>query len=54
LRNRLAHHKPIFDRKPNAEFQNIVVLSGWMCPSTAWLLRRLATVAQTINRKPSC
>ena len=28
LRNRLAHHKPIFDRKPNAEFQNIVVLSG--------------------------
>ena len=54
LRNRLAHHKPIFDRGPGADFVNIVELTGWMCPQTAWMLGRLARVRQTINSKPAC
>jgi hypothetical protein len=38
LRNRIAHHEPIFTRHLEADFQSIVNVTGWICPSTAaWI-----------------
>ncbi len=34
LRNRIAHHEPIFPRHLNADYQNILTVTGWICPST--------------------
>jgi hypothetical protein len=52
LRNRIAHHKPIFDRAPNVEYQNLLTLISWVCPETYWLATSLSTVHQTISAKP--
>lgn len=52
LRNRLAHHKPIFDRGPSIEYLNMLQIVSWICPDTAWLMRHLSRVAQTINSRP--
>lgn len=52
-RNRIAHHKPIFDRGPAAEYQNLLELIGWVCPETQWFARTLSRVQQTINERPS-
>lgn len=34
LRNRIAHHEPIFTRHLEADYQNILAVTGWICPST--------------------
>lgn len=53
LRNRLAHHKPIFDRSPSAEFQNILTLVSWVCDETHWFIKTISNVAQTVNARPT-
>jgi hypothetical protein len=54
FRNRIAHHKPIFDRSPTAEYQNILDLLSWVCADTRWFVVTTASVAQTISAKPVC
>jgi hypothetical protein len=51
-RNRVAHHKPIFDRTPMAEYQNILDLLGWICTDTQWFVRSISRVPQTISARP--
>lgn len=34
LRNRIAHHEPIFSRHLEADYQSILTVTGWICPST--------------------
>ncbi|MBF0392977.1 MAG: Abi family protein [Alphaproteobacteria bacterium] len=51
-RNRIAHHKPVFDQSPNSEYANMLQLISWICPETRWLVRSLATVNQVINARP--
>jgi hypothetical protein len=34
LRNRIAHHEPIFSRHLAADYQQILTVTGWMCPNT--------------------
>ncbi len=51
-RNRLAHHKPIFDRSPDAEYAAMLELISWVCPETGWLVASLSTVNQVINARP--
>lgn len=51
-RNRIAHHGAIFDKGPAAELQNIQEVVGWVCPDTAWFMRRISTVSQVINKRP--
>jgi hypothetical protein len=53
FRNKIAHHKPIFDRKPNAEFQNILALLSWICADTRWFVVNTSRVSQTIADRPS-
>lgn len=38
LRNRIAHHEPIFKRDLHKDYQSILEVSGWICPHTrAWI-----------------
>jgi hypothetical protein len=38
LRNRIAHHEPIFARHLEADFLSILAVTGWICPATAdWI-----------------
>ena len=34
LRNRIAHHEPIFSRHLAADYASIIEVAGWICPST--------------------
>ena len=39
LRNRIAHHEPIFGRDLAADYQTILEVIGWMCGDTrAWVI----------------
>ena len=51
-RNRIAHHKPVFDRQPTAELQNLMTLIKWVCDDTFWFTKTISTVQQTINQRP--
>ncbi len=35
LRNRIAHHEPIFKRHLEKDYENIITSIGWICPDTA-------------------
>jgi hypothetical protein len=34
LRNRIAHHAPVFNRNLTADYQKILKVIGWMCADT--------------------
>jgi hypothetical protein len=38
LRNRIAHHEPIFNRHLEKDYQSIIEVTEWICPKTAdWI-----------------
>jgi hypothetical protein len=39
LRNRIAHHEPIFQRNLEAEHDFVINVAGWMCQDTASWIR---------------
>lgn len=53
FRNSVMHHYAIFDKNPTSEWQNIQLLSGWMCPESHWLLRELSNPAAALQRRPT-
>lgn len=34
LRNRIAHHEPIFQRHLATDYRQILTVTGWMCANT--------------------
>lgn len=52
FRNRIAHHKPIFDRSPKAEYNSLLEIIRWVSEETHWFTTLLSRVDQTINAKP--
>ena len=41
LRNRVAHHRPLFKRDSVADLEAILTAIGWLCPQTAdWVRQR--------------
>lgn len=52
FRNRLAHHKPIFDRSPKAEYNNLLEVVRWVCTDMHWFTTILSRVDQTISARP--
>jgi hypothetical protein len=52
FRNRIAHHKPIFDHSPKVEYLALLELIGWMCEETKWFTSMVGKVDQTISAKP--
>jgi hypothetical protein len=52
LRNRIAHHEPIFSRDLEAEYQTILDVIGWMCIDTrAWVMHHSGVSAG--SRRPA-
>lgn len=51
-RNRIAHHKPIFDRGPSAKFQDTVQLIRWVCHDVADWVTTASNVTTAIQSRP--
>jgi hypothetical protein len=52
LRNRIAHHEPIFGRDLAAEYRAILDVIGWMCADTrAWVMHH-SEVAAVLAARP--
>jgi hypothetical protein len=34
LRNRIAHHEPVFTRHLEADYRSVLTVTGWICPET--------------------
>lgn len=51
-RNRIAHHKPIFDRGPTAKFQEITQLIHWVCHDVAGWVTAASTVTEAVQLRP--
>lgn len=52
FRNRMAHHKPIFDRSLKPEYDRIAVLIGMICDETKWFASMITKLDQAISAKP--
>ena len=51
LRNRIAHHEPIFGRDLAADYQTILDVIGWMCADTrAWVIHHSKVPAVLADR----
>jgi hypothetical protein len=54
LRNRVAHHEPIFHQNLGDALTSVQELSAWVCPVTAsWILDH-SDVPQMVHNKPRC
>jgi hypothetical protein len=51
LRNRIAHHEPIFTRHLAADFRSILEVSGWICTKTADWIRHHSRVEEILACK---
>ncbi|ULJ74489.1 hypothetical protein L2W42_21845 (plasmid) [Rhizobium gallicum] len=52
LRNRIAHHEPILNRNIAADYQAILDLVGYICPTTAAWVDGHSQVAAILATKP--
>jgi hypothetical protein len=52
-RNRIAHHKAIFDKGPTKKYQDTICLIRWVCDDTANWVTSISNVQQIINAKPA-
>jgi len=53
LRNRIAHHEPIFTRDILSEYQDIIKLISWCSEDTAKWLNEFDTVMDVLSTRPS-
>lgn len=49
LRNRIAHHEPIFSRHLEEDFHSILTVTGWICPQTADWIRHHSRVHELLT-----
>lgn len=52
IRNRIAHHEPIFQRNLDADYARMIRLVSWRCPRTAAWLNEVETVRALIAKRP--
>lgn len=52
-RNRIAHHRAIFDKNPTRKHQDTLDLIQWVCPVTAQWVKSSSAVPTVINLRPS-
>jgi len=52
FRNRMAHHKPVFDRSLKPEYLRIASLIGIICSETQWFTSMITKLDQAISAKP--
>jgi hypothetical protein len=52
FRNAVMHHYAIFDRGTTAEWENIKLILGWICPTTVQFMMQLADPKKVLSAKP--
>lgn len=52
LRNRIAHHEPIFNRHLAMDFESILEVAGWICPQTSEWINHHSRVSELLVRGP--
>lgn len=52
LRNRIAHHEPIFSRQLQDEFNILIEMIEWICPATVTWLKTQEKVSSLLQEKP--
>jgi hypothetical protein len=52
LRNRIAHHEPIFDRRLDISYGEIMRLIGWICPASQAYVERTSLFPNTWSSCP--
>jgi hypothetical protein len=52
VRNRIAHHEPIFSRDIGKEYETMHKLVSWRDPTTADWMQSIQHVSQILLRKP--
>lgn len=53
LRNRIAHHEPIFDRHLRADFKTICDLAALISPASETWIRTHSRVTDTLTQRPN-
>ena len=53
LRNRIAHHEPIFGRHLAADYASMIRVIHWISPETAQWVQQHNTVEQTLAKRPT-
>jgi hypothetical protein len=53
FRNAVMHHYAIFDKGTTAEWENIKLILGWICPETRQLAMQLPDPKQVLSAKPA-
>jgi hypothetical protein len=52
-RNRVAHYKTVFDKKPNKKLRQALDLIGWVCPDTRTFVSHVSRVTHVVSARPS-
>ena len=52
IRNRIAHHEPIFARNLVADYNRMLALVTWRCPTTATWLSQIESVTAFLGHRP--
>jgi hypothetical protein len=52
-RNRIAHHRAIFDKSPSRKLADTMELIKWVCGSTAVWVLTASSVQAVINKRPT-
>lgn len=50
LRNRIAHHEPIFTRHLEKDYQSIIEVTEWICPKTADWIKHHSRVEELLRQ----
>lgn len=53
LRNRIAHHEPIFDRNLSQHLRRILTVVSWRSMAASELLRSMETVSELLSNRPN-
>lgn len=52
LRNRIAHHEPVFRRNLRSDYDDILGVLGWICPATSSWIKHHNAVEIVLERRP--
>jgi hypothetical protein len=53
LRNRIAHHEPIYHVPLDQRWQDLLTVAGWICPTTAAWISSSSSVPAVLAANPS-
>lgn len=52
LRNRIAHYEPIYRTPLHERFHDLLVVAGWICPTTAAWISSTSTFRDVLDERP--